>query len=357
MPIYQREYDRKLRLGIVGVGSHSYRNIFPALHYLPVELVALCDLDESLANATAEEFVVGQVYGDTARMYAEANLDAVLIIVSPAMHPRLAIEAMIAGVHVWTEKPAAMRASEVEEMIRVRDEHNLVAAVGYKKANMPATYKARELLQLPEFGRLRSVYGIYPMSIPRDGQTALDSRQASKWLQDGCHPLSCMVALGGFVREVTVLLGDGDDPDGVLFLKYDNGATGTFHITGKAPAGHSIERYDLFGDGGQVVSIENVTRVAYHRGMPFSYTGQTDFTGPGTDTGSVVWEASNMLGTPENKSDFIQGMFNELSDFCEAILDDRPIRVTNLEFALNIMNIYEAALQSNGQPVALPTKG
>ncbi len=61
-----------------------------------------------------------------------------------------------------------------------------------------------------------------------------------------------------------------------------------------------------------------------------------------------------MLGTPENKSDFIQGMFNELNDLCEAILDDRPIRVTNLEFALNIMNIYEAALQSNGQPVALP---
>lgn len=352
--IYQREYDRKLRLGIVGVGSHSYRNIFPALHYLPVDLVALCDLDESLAQATAKEFGVQQVYTDTARMYADANLDAVLICVSPSMHPRLAMEAMRAGVHAWTEKPAAMRASEVEEMINVRNEHNRVAAVGYKKANMPATLKARELLELPEFGRLRSVYGVYPMSIPRNGREALESREVSKWLADGCHPLSLMVALGGFVRDVTVLQGEGDDPDGVLFLQFESGATGTFHLTAKAPAGHSIERYDLFGDSGRVISIENVSRVSYHRGIPFSYTGQTDFTAPGTDTGSVIWEASNMLGTSENKSDFVQGMYNELNDFCEAILDNRPVAVTNLEFALNIMKIYEAGLMSMGKTITLP---
>lgn len=60
-----------------------------------------------------------------------------------------------------------------------------------------------------------------------------------------------------------------------------------------------------------------------------------------------------MLGTPENKSDVVQDMFNELNDFCEAILDDRPIAVTNPEFALNIMNMYEAALLSNGKPITV----
>lgn len=338
---------------MVGVGSHSYRNILPALHYLPVELVAICDLDESLAGKTAAEFGVERVFTDTAKMYAEANLDAVLICVSPGMHPRLAMEAMRAGVHAWTEKPAASRASQVEEMIAVRDESNCKAAVGYKKAYMPATRKAKELSELPEFGGIRSIYGIYPMSIPRDGEAALESRDVSKWLADGCHPLSCMVAIGGPVSEVTVLQGNREDADGVIFLKYESGATGTFHLTKNAPAGRSIERYDVFGESGQVISIENVTRVSYHRGIPFSYTGQTDFSAPGTDSGSVVWEASFMLGTPENKSDFLQGMYSEINDFCTAILEDRPVEICNLEFALNIMRIYEAGLLSSGQPIAI----
>lgn len=353
MTVYQREYERRLRIGMVGVGSHSYRNILPALHYLPVELVAICDLDEDLARRTAAEFGVPETYSDTAKMYAEANLDAVLICVSPGLHPRLAIEAMKAGVHAWTEKPAAMRASQVEEMIKVRDESGLVAAVGYKKAYMPATRKARELAESEEFGGIRSIFGIYPMSIPDDGAAALESKEVSKWLADGCHPLACMIAIGGPVSEVTVLKGDREEADGVVFLKYASGATGTFHLTKNGPAGKSIERYDVFGESGRVISIENVTKLSYHRGIPFSYTGQTDYTAPGTDSGSVVWEASFMLGTPENKSDFLQGMYNELNDFCEAILESRPVQVANLEFALNIMNVYEAGLLSNGSAIEI----
>ena len=42
---YQREAGRRIRVGIVGAGSHSYRNIFPTLTYLPVELVAVADID------------------------------------------------------------------------------------------------------------------------------------------------------------------------------------------------------------------------------------------------------------------------------------------------------------------------
>ena len=35
---YQREFEQRLNVAVVGVGSHGYRNILPALHYLPVRL-------------------------------------------------------------------------------------------------------------------------------------------------------------------------------------------------------------------------------------------------------------------------------------------------------------------------------
>src|SRR6185437_13031117 len=117
---YQREYERRLRIGMVGVGSHAYRNILPALHYLPVSLVALCDLNEDLLARTAAEYPGTTTFTEAARMYAEMNLDAVLLVAGPRHHPTLAIDAMRAGVHVWMEKPPAVGAAEVKRMIAAR---------------------------------------------------------------------------------------------------------------------------------------------------------------------------------------------------------------------------------------------
>src|SRR6185312_5041486 len=147
---YQREYERKLRIGVVGVGSHAYRNILPALHYLPISLVALCDLNGDLLAQTAAEYPGAAGFTDAGRMYAEMNLDAVLLVAGPRQHPALAAEALGAGVHVWMEKPPAIGASAIREIIAARGDR--VCAVGFKKAHMPATRKAKELLSRPEFG-------------------------------------------------------------------------------------------------------------------------------------------------------------------------------------------------------------
>jgi predicted dehydrogenase len=110
---YQREYERKLRLGVIGVGSHAYRNILPVLHYLPVSLAALCDLNGEVLARTVAEYPGAAPYTDAERMYAEMNLDAVLLVAGPRQHPTLAAQAMQAGVHVWMEKPPAIRAADV----------------------------------------------------------------------------------------------------------------------------------------------------------------------------------------------------------------------------------------------------
>ena len=55
---YQRDFERRLNVAVVGVGSHAYRNILPVLHYLPVKFVAICDQNLELAQKTAEEYGV-----------------------------------------------------------------------------------------------------------------------------------------------------------------------------------------------------------------------------------------------------------------------------------------------------------
>ena len=349
---YQREFTRWLRVGVVGVGSHAYRNILPALHHLPVRLVALCDRDACLLEKTAVEYGVSALYTDAGRMYAEANLDAVFLCAGPEHHPALAMQAFAAGLHVWMEKPPAMRAAGVEAMMAAHGDR--VCAVGFKKTAMPAARKAEELLAQPEFGRLRSLLAVYPVTIPRDGAKVLESGAFSQWLSVGCHPLSLMLSLGGPVTTVTTLrdASNAAEAVGVVYLDFANGASGVFHLAGGAPGGYAGERYELFGEG-QAITIENSERVAWHRGIPFDYHRQRDFTAPGIDSGSVIWEVTHGQSTLENMAFFIQGIYDELYDFCDAVLEGRPPTVGTLEFALQVMQVYEATLHSDGRPVLI----
>jgi predicted dehydrogenase len=343
---YQRNFDQKLRVGVVGLGGHAYRNLLPTLHYLPVELAALCDVDADRLARTEAEYRTGATFTDAGEMFRQANLDAVLLCTGPRLHPTLAVEAFAAGLDVWMEKPPAMRASEVEGLLAARGDR--VCAVGFKKAYMPAARKARELLALPAFGALQSMQGVYRVTIPRDGARWLEAEEESRFLSVGCHPLSLMISCGGPVSHVTTLRGPGEEAAGIVALHFASGAIGNLHLAAGSPELLAAERYDFYGQG-QVVSIENSTRVAYHRGVPFSYETQLDLATPGLESGSVVWESSNAQGTLENTSFVVQGMFAELSDFCAAVVEHRQPTIGTLEFALHVMQVYEAAMLSQGE--------
>lgn len=164
---YQREFEKRLRVAVVGIGSHAYRNLLPAMHFLPVQLTAFCDLDLELAERTAREYGVPSCYADAAEMYQREELDAVFISVSAQLHPELVCQALDAGLHVWVEKPPAIRASEVETMIAQRRDR--VVVVGFKKAFAPATRKVRELLADDAVGPLTGLTGDYRVTITPTG--------------------------------------------------------------------------------------------------------------------------------------------------------------------------------------------
>jgi predicted dehydrogenase len=345
---YQREFEKKLKVGIVGVGSHAYRNLLPAMNYLPVSLQAICDSNRQVAEKTAVQYGVKNWYENASEMYRNERLDAVFLCVSPQLHPQLACEAFDAGLHVWMEKPPARRASEIAEMIRHRK--NKVAVVGFKKAFMPATQKAIEIFAARAFGPLRSILAEYPMTIPDDGEAVLRDGTVVNWLRNGCHPISLCMAVGGAVKAVTVHR--GNDGSGVCVLEFVNGVIGNFHMAAGRNKGQPIERYSFFGDECHVV-IDNGLRVTLQRGIPFEYGKTTTYAPEGLDSGAIVWESQDREGTLENKSLFKQGIYNEMQYFCVHALAGKPAEKGSLEFTLEVMKVYEAGLVSNGHRIEI----
>lgn len=345
---YLRDFDRRVRIGIVGLGSHSYRNLLPALTFLPVDLVAVADLDKTVADFTAKQYGLDRSYQSSTDMYAAEDLDAVLLCVSPQLHPKLAREAFEAGLHVWLEKPVGTSVADVDSMREARGDR--IAVVGYKKVFMPAAVKARELAALPEFGTLHSISGVYPMNIPRGDADFIAKGENNRWLVDGCHPTALLLSLAGPAAEVTVHR--SDDNSGALIIKHESGSITALHLADSAPTFQPVERYLMIGDG-KSIEMRNARTVTYQRDIPHSYVAGTTFAPEGTDHGAIVWEAQDHYNTLENKALFTQGMYSELRYFLDCVLEDKQPELSTLEFARNVMQVFEAALLSDGHTVTI----
>lgn len=336
-----------IRAALVGAGSHARRNILPALTYLPVELVAICDTDLARAQEAADSFGA-RPYTVTSEMYAREELDAVFLVVSPQLHPDLAIEAFNAGLHVWTEKPVAVSTARIDAMIQARGDR--VCIVGYKKAFMPSVVKTRELLDLDEVGPLVSLLGVYPVGIPDAEPDHSGAFPVSNWLTSGCHALSVLRVVGGPVESVAVHR--GPEGGGACVLRHASGTVSNLHLAVGASKFQPCERY-LFVTATASIEIENSRKVTYQRGLNVAYTEDLTFAPAGLDSGAIVWEAQDTMATMQGKNIVTQGIYGGLSAFCQAILDKNIPDAGTLEFARDVTEIYEAALRSRGELIAV----
>ena len=342
--IEQRNFEKKLNVGVVGVGSHAYRNILPTMTFLPVSLAAVCDIDLQRAKTTASQYGASAAYADARTMFANENLDAVFLCTPPHTFTELTCNAFDAGLHVWLEKPPGLNVSEVEQMIRSRKDN--AAVVGFKKAFMPSTEKVIEIFSTETYAPLTSLLAVYPMTLPANGKQVLREFEHTNWLQNGCHPLSLLIAVGGDVSAVTVHR--GKRAGGVCVLEFASGAIGNFHLADSQP----LENYSFFGNSCRVV-IDSDLSVTLQRGILRNLGRKPTYAPEGFDSGAIVWEAQNCVATLENKALFKQGFYNEMRYFCDCALESKPAEKGSLEFALEVMKVYEAGLMSEGDRIEI----
>src|SRR5262245_17436620 len=75
---------------------------------------------------------------DYRRLIENASIDAVMISTTPEpTHYVIAKESMLAGKHVFLEKPIALELSEADELIALARERNLLFTIGYSQRFNP----------------------------------------------------------------------------------------------------------------------------------------------------------------------------------------------------------------------------
>ncbi len=268
-----------VRLGVIGAGGGmalSHQNYFkdiPGLTFAAASDV----MPEGLAKSVDKHNVKG--FADASEMIRSGEIDAVLIACPHYDHPRYAIEAFDAGVHVLCEKPIAVTALAAQQTnqayAKARKKHpGLLFAGMLNQRTMPHWKEIKRLCTDGSVGEFVRVS--WTITTWFRTQTYYDSGGwRATWAGEGggvlinqCpHNLDLFQWFVGMPSRVTARVGLGKyhhievEDDVTALLEFDNGATGTFVTsTGQSPG---INRLEIVGDHGTVIydnhNPENVT--------------------------------------------------------------------------------------------------
>ncbi|MBA3329612.1 MAG: Gfo/Idh/MocA family oxidoreductase [Actinobacteria bacterium] len=235
------------RVGIAGLGywgPNLARN-FAEL----AELAWICDLDSALRERFAARYPAARVTADFDELLADPELDAVIVATPVPTHYELARQALLAGKHVFVEKPPATRAHEMEELCALSEERDLVLMPGHLLLYHPGVQKLKELVDAGDLGEVLVLYG------NRQNLGQIRTNENALWSL-GVHDLSVILYLVDEEPSEVWAHGNAFLTPGVedvvfCYLRFPSGKIAHMHLSWLDP--HKMRRMTVVGKEKMVV--------------------------------------------------------------------------------------------------------
>ena len=354
----------KIRYGIVGVGNQGtyYAVRLDGGLVEDSVLTAVADINPAKIEAIKPK-LKGDVkyYSDYKQMLSDGVCDAVLVAVPHYDHPSIVIECLNRGIHVITDKPAAVYTKQVEEMNAAAEKSNALYGMMFNQRTNCLYRKMKEIIAAGGIGELQRVNWIITDWFRTQKYYDSGSWRAT-WKGEGggvlinqCpHQLDLVqwvvgempVSVNGFCKygkwhDVEV------EDEVTAYFEYKNGASGVFiTTTGEAPG---TNRFEVSGTKGKLL-CENKKLFFYQNAedsQSFSKTSSESFAAPKCE---VI--------EPETDGENLQHV-GILQNFSRAILGKEPLFVDGREGinGVALMNAIELSGWKDGARVTLPIDG
>jgi scyllo-inositol 2-dehydrogenase (NAD+) len=344
---------RQINVGIIGTGwCGGIRAVASATSPWVNELHIAEIKEERLQEVAAQTRPVTATT-DYRRILEIPSIDAVMISTTPeGTHYPFAKEAMLAGKHVFLEKPMGLTLAEADELIQLSRDRNLRFTIGYSQRFNPKFAYVRKCIRDATIGK--PVTALVSRHITRMLGTKISGRsKLSPAAMEATHDLDFVFWCLEPAKPVRVYsqvnygamkeMSGGDVPDQQwLMVTMDSGMSIVVGGGWSLPLGYpnfSTTWIEMVGTEGAVMvddSHKDVVVNTVKKGMQLPMS---------TMPGEFVDHA------------YAGPMAPETVHFLEAVVYDRPVMVTP-EHARMVMEVYMAADLSaeRNLPVDLPLK-
>jgi len=231
----------RVRVGQAGLGTWG-ANLVRNLDEL-ADLAWICDSSQERLDALARRYPAAKATTDFGDVFADPSVEAVVIATPVPTHYQLARAALGAGKHVFVEKPPAMRAGEMEELVRLAEERGLVLMPGHLLLYHPGVRKLKELVDSGDLGDVLCVYG------NRQNLGTIRTNENALWSL-GVHDLSVILNLIGEEPEEAWAHGNAFLTPGVedvvfCYLRFPSGKIAHLHLSWLDP--HKMRKLTVVG--------------------------------------------------------------------------------------------------------------
>ena len=150
----------KIKVGVVGTGFIGPAHI-EALRRLPnVEVVALCEVTQELAESKAKQLGIPRAYTFD-NLLKQKDITSVHICTPNFLHFSQSKAALKAGKHVICEKPLAKDLKEAKELVALAEKSGLVNAVHFNLRYYPLVRQMKTMREKGDLGNVYSILGSY----------------------------------------------------------------------------------------------------------------------------------------------------------------------------------------------------
>ena len=230
-----------VRVGQAGLGYWG-PNLARNLAEL-AELRWLCDVSEDVLSEASARHPQAQTTTSFDELLADPELDAVVIATPVVTHYELSKQALLAGKHVFVEKPQAQSSAEAEELVALAEQNGLVLMPGYLLLYHPALAMLKRLVDEGELGDVLYVYG------NRQNLGKIRRDENALW-SIGAQDLSMILHLVGEEPVEAWARGESFLQPGIedvvfCYLRFPSGVVAHMHVSWLDP--HKIRQLTVVG--------------------------------------------------------------------------------------------------------------
>jgi UDP-2-acetamido-3-amino-2,3-dideoxy-glucuronate N-acetyltransferase len=143
-------------VAVVGSGYWG-KNLVRNFHQLGA-LKLICDKNEVLLDRFKEEYPDVETCLALSDVLRQEEIRGVVVATPAETHFTLVREALLAGKHVFVEKPLALTEEDGQQLVELAEQNQLTLMVGHILHYHPAVIKLKELIESGELGKIQYLY-------------------------------------------------------------------------------------------------------------------------------------------------------------------------------------------------------
>jgi predicted dehydrogenase len=276
----------KIRWGILGLGSIANQFTRDLLLVEDAELSAVASRDVTKADAFAKKYGALHSFGSYDELLESDKIDIVYIATPHDSHAEITIRAIEAGKHVLCEKPLALNARQVEQMMEASKRCNRFLMEAFWTRFNPSFCEVLRKVRQGDIGKVRYINAEFAFRVENPSPRMIDMKTGGGSLLDmGVYPIFLAYTILGVPEKVfacSSFYESGADQQTSMILQYEE-SQAVLHSSFASPSNMSAT---ISGESGRFTLnsiwhetqsyelVQNNHRVTYNfptEGKGFTY--------------------------------------------------------------------------------------